>query len=565
MTNDALLGNAIKLSRLRGRIDLVISWAGFIGGTFFLIYCIIGTFVDPRRYTPGIFAAGLVAAVCGWLVFHRGPDGAIALGVVLLAEMTTAWHVFPGISAMPFAVQVTVGGISLAFVDMRRWRSFGYASVALIMTLGFIDVGRGVSDWSLFLYLVPTAAAVFVLVSLPGSLVYAAELDTSRVSGMVEASPVPMIVVDYRWAITAMESYRVPPESLHDFLLSHPRALQHVLDAVRPRIANTPWRDLVGWGAAASSPAPVDFIRPAGEPQLPFIEAMVDQLVAVATSQVARVAEHPIPTRQRGTIWVLSSWRAPIVNGRPDYSRVVIAAFDIERLKEAERVLADQVQSQDRFLATVSHELRTPLTAILGLALELRDRGDEFGDGERAKLLDIIVEQAEDVASIVEDILVATRLDSGELPISLRPFDIASEIVGAGIGKLGEVEYRTSARPLGDPQRVRQILRNLISNANRHGGAVTSLVVDTDSGNVRLAVKDSGPPIPTTVQTVMFDPYVRGDRTPGLTQSVGLGLYISRKLAELMGGRLEYHHDGVWSSFTLVLPMAAQDRTQPAA
>jgi two-component system sensor histidine kinase EvgS len=111
-----------------------------------------------------------------------------------------------------------------------------------------------------------------------------------------------------------------------------------------------------------------------------------------------------------------------------------------------------------------------------------------------------------------------------------------------------------SVRAVGDPERVRQIVRNLISNALRYGGDTIRVEVLSAGGNSRVLVCDNGPPIADEDRERIFQPYQRAHDAPGLPDSLGLGLSISRQLAQLMGGDLTYRHHNGESIFELALP-----------
>ncbi|MEX1126391.1 MAG: ATP-binding protein, partial [Acidimicrobiia bacterium] len=102
---------------------------------------------------------------------------------------------------------------------------------------------------------------------------------------------------------------------------------------------------------------------------------------------------------------------------------------------------------------------------------------------------------------------------------------------------------------------VRQIVRNLISNALRYGGPEINVNVETQPGVGSLVVVDNGPGIPEELRPRVFDAYTRGDQPLGLAPSLGLGLHISRTLAELMSGSLTYSYENGESIFELTLPL----------
>jgi PAS domain S-box-containing protein len=228
-------------------------------------------------------------------------------------------------------------------------------------------------------------------------------------------------------------------------------------------------------------------------------------------------------------------------------------------LEEANRALEALVASKTEFVASVSHELRTPLTSVIGFAELLRDTTFDLDDPNRYELLDAIADQGYELANIVEDLLVAARVEIGELSINCVPVNMkaqAAQVLESmrdrdtdNISVTGEAPTASA-----DPQRVRQILRNLLTNAIRYGGPnVTVEVGRLESGDAFANVSDDGDGVPDADVKTIFQPYKRAHKRPGMTESFGLGLAISRDLARLMGGDLTYEKDG-HPTFTLVLP-----------
>ncbi len=219
------------------------------------------------------------------------------------------------------------------------------------------------------------------------------------------------------------------------------------------------------------------------------------------------------------------------------------------------RLLAEE---KDRFLASVSHELRTPLTVVSGFANELHDKPEAFSPAENQDLLAMMVEQTDELSAIVEDLLIAARSDIGKVVINLQETDLAVEATRAmetaGITAPIHGERKTA---IADEQRVRQILRNLLTNAKRYGGAAVRVEFSDGPGWVEVAVVDDGEGIPEEKRKSVFDAYVSAHRPDIAVKSVGLGLFISRGLAIAMGGDLRYDYSEGWSRFSLRLPTGA--------
>jgi PAS domain S-box-containing protein len=251
---------------------------------------------------------------------------------------------------------------------------------------------------------------------------------------------------------------------------------------------------------------------------------------------------------------------SPVVE-RGEVRAVFGVSYDItDRVRTAER-LRDLVRSKDDFVATVSHELRTPLTAVVGFAHELRDGLDMLGPEDVATYVGLIEEQATEVGDLVEDLLVASRADQGEVPISLGATDLWEQVDAVVAARLHGTEIRMEGRDgqakvFADAIRVRQILRNLLVNADRYGGPNVSVSVESRDASRVVEIRDDGDGIPRAHRSFIFEPYHRAHRAEGRTESVGLGLTVSRHLAELMGGGLDYEYRDGESIFSLTLPAA---------
>lgn len=233
-----------------------------------------------------------------------------------------------------------------------------------------------------------------------------------------------------------------------------------------------------------------------------------------------------------------------------------------EREKTRER-LEDLVRSKDRFVASVSHELRTPLAAVLGFAEELRDNASSFSGRELTEMLELISTQSQEMADMVEDLLVSARIDTG---ISIRPeaayLRAQVETVLAGLGKIAHKDIEVvgdRGRVWADPTRTRQIIRNLVTNAIKYGGERVMIETVEGEETTVLTVVDDGPGLDEDQWGAIFEPYHRAHEATTQPASIGLGLTVSRQLARMMGGDLNYECGQRGSAFTLVLPATAVD------
>lgn len=232
-----------------------------------------------------------------------------------------------------------------------------------------------------------------------------------------------------------------------------------------------------------------------------------------------------------------------------------------------------------RFLAYISHELRTPLQGILGVSAQLAERGD---DGREPDLrVTGLRTAAQDLLRMVDELLDFSRIDSGRLSIRLEAFAlrglfdqvvqfIAPSAARKGVMLRHDLADDLPARVVGDTLRLRQVVLNLMSNAIKFTdrGSVTLHVGATPRGSgvrLRVEVRDTGPGIPPSAQARLFQPFTRVSE-PGAArrEGTGLGLVISRRIVELLGGRLDVDSTpGVGSTFwfELDLPLAAAAAT----
>ncbi|MGI9643123.1 MAG: PAS domain S-box protein [Acidimicrobiia bacterium] len=228
--------------------------------------------------------------------------------------------------------------------------------------------------------------------------------------------------------------------------------------------------------------------------------------------------------------------------------------------------LEELLRSKDSFVASVSHELRTPLTVVTGMAHELRERWQELSPKDMDEFTEMLVDQSGDMADLIEDLLVAARSNIGNVAVRNEPVDLDDQVASvlAGFQAQGDVDIKATLEPAivdADPIRVRQIIRNLITNAIRYGGPNIEVVMSSTAGARVVEVIDDGPGIGESDRERIFEPYERAHDAVGQPGSVGLGLSVSRTLAELMGGSLTYRFDRR-SIFTLELSRAAERETQ---
>jgi PAS domain S-box-containing protein len=281
------------------------------------------------------------------------------------------------------------------------------------------------------------------------------------------------------------------------------------------------------------------------------------QRVPIAIDPVAIPRAHSLPLGVGERELWLSVTGVAVVDG-------TVYAF---RDMTEERAL-DTMKTE--FVSTVSHELRTPLAAIYGAAMTLRREDVVLDEEQSTTLLNVITNESDRLARTVNAILWASRLDSDALSTTIEscdPVTLARDVVEAQrihlpphVGLALDPQDSLPA-VAADPDKVRQVLVNLVDNAVKYSpdGGDVRVEISSESQRVRFAVHDQGLGIPYAEQRRIFDKFYRLD--PQMTRGIGgtgLGLYICRELVRRMEGRIWVTSEpGRGSTFAFELPVAS--------
>jgi len=284
-------------------------------------------------------------------------------------------------------------------------------------------------------------------------------------------------------------------------------------------------------------------------------------LEAVARSAPDRVERVRAAVEQTGS--------GPVVAGDVAHSADQLVAGLVSRLEHARArevaAVRRATEAKNRFLSRMSHELRTPLNAILGFTqlLQLED------DGRDAESLHHIARAGEHLVGLIDEVLDISRIEEGQLRLRPEEVELAplvDGVVALVTAQAAEQEVRIERRVeaglhlRADPQRLRQILINLVSNAVKYNvpGGRVDVVSGREDGMLRVAVTDTGPGIAAADAELLFLPFERLSPSSGVP-GTGLGLTISQRLAAAMGGRIEVDtRPGRGSTFTLALPLGPE-------
>ncbi len=219
----------------------------------------------------------------------------------------------------------------------------------------------------------------------------------------------------------------------------------------------------------------------------------------------------------------------------------------VRQRAEAEAENANRAKSA--FLANMSHEIRTPLNAILGYSQILLGHDELYGFPREAA--QTIAGSSNHLLHVINDILDLSKIDAGRMDVACAEFDLHALLheLAVMFQPLCEEkrlrlcvegpEHRRSIPVVGDAQKLRQVLINLLGNAVKFTlhGSVTLRLLDQGSGRWRFEVEDTGPGIPPELSDRVFEPFHQGRASSGIG-GTGLGLSIAQRQVELMGGRL---------------------------
>lgn len=292
---------------------------------------------------------------------------------------------------------------------------------------------------------------------------------------------------------------------------------------------------------------------------------------------IRSVARHAVTDRDNAVQWFNMTSNSVEWHGHKARQIIVVDTtkqVQVEHtLEEARRRAEVAAQTKSNFLAMMSHEIRSPMNGIISVGEML---GKSELDTEQNQLVTIINQSAGTLLTILDDVLDLSKMEAGKLQINKHKFDLHSVVDGvANLLTQGfqqkKVSFSTDLSDdlpqfvVGDSNRIRQIMYNLLSNAlkfteNGSVKLVASLEKTTGNGacTVRFAVSDTGIGINPTIMNRLFQPFEQADSSVARQYGgTGLGLTICRRLASLMGGEITVNSmEGEGSTFALMLPLA---------
>jgi signal transduction histidine kinase len=220
---------------------------------------------------------------------------------------------------------------------------------------------------------------------------------------------------------------------------------------------------------------------------------------------------------------------------RETLDHVVLTLRDGSARERIERAHAD-------LISTVAHELRSPLTSVKGFSATMLAKWERFSDDQKRQMLEWINGDADRVTRLLAELLDVSRIDSGRLELHREVVDLPAVVERAFAGRIaaGERPDRFVLETSGplpemwlDPDKVEQVVANLVENALRHGGGTVRITVTAQDDGATVDVDDEGDGVPELIAPRIFSKFFRGKARRGGT---GLGLYIVKGMVEAHGG-----------------------------
>ena len=233
--------------------------------------------------------------------------------------------------------------------------------------------------------------------------------------------------------------------------------------------------------------------------------------------------------------------------------------------------LAELDRLKDRFLAVTSHEIRGPLTAIIGGIDTVRKRSDSLTTEQRDGLLDMTAQQGKQLARMVDDLLITSQLQGGNL--TLHPHEsnlqeVIRQAVDAAAVRRREHRLQVFVEPVNcviDAARISQVVRNLVENAYKYTPprSRVSVTAGIEPGGISIKVEDDGPGIPEDKRETLFDAFTRVEETAAGREGAGLGLFVVGQLIEAMHGRIDVTSSTEGTCFALHVPCETKALAAP--
>lgn len=287
---------------------------------------------------------------------------------------------------------------------------------------------------------------------------------------------------------------------------------------------------------------------------------------AVQSAHVADLRDEAFDLSTYVFVMCLSFLIAGVTGSMAENWHTQSEALRVQSLK-----LAELDRLKDRFLAITSHEIRGPLTAIIGGLDTVIKRHETLTKEQRDGLLDMAAQQGRQLARMVDDLLITSQLQGGNLTLHPRSCELAGTVqqaVDAAASKRRDHRLEVFVEPLRcviDGARISQIVRNLVENAYKYTPkrSRVSVTGTAEHGGIVLKVEDDGPGIPEDRRETLFDAFTRVEETAAGREGAGLGLFVVGQLVEAMQGRIDVTSSSDGTCFAIHIPCQTERLAAP--
>ena len=547
------------MSNIDARNRRLLMGGATVLGSIAIFFIVLGLITGDR----GWFGAALVAAVAGLADIVEIVNQRYRL---VVGAGWAALSIAVGQGLIDFRATTILSGLGLVSLGMmlvtfvrRRLRLTAWSAWAIIL-VGLSLWWLGDDGWTFAMGMVGGYAFLSIVQVELQAAYRRTILGQRRSEELIARASVPILEVDFSGVTQDLRQlYRSRGEDLADFLVSKPNRVEELLSRVIARDMNEEAR-------AELRIQPPDLPMPlhSNVPSEHNLEPLASLFAAIGSGAAewdgVMVGFDALNT----PVWYVI--RQIVSANDSNLSSTHITMTNITELKRAQEALEELDASKNEFIATITHEMRTPLAGIVGFSSELAEHLGDYDESVSLEMIGMINRQSREIAYILDDLMIIAAAEMGSLKFNaemVNVYDLLNDVVNETDVNIKIEGPQPATFAYGDPVRVKQIMRNLLTNVDRYGGPGRRIDVRALPERILVSVIDDGDGLDEVRERQIFasqGPIEASDRTG----SMGLGLNVSRTLAGLMRARLSYHRIDDETHFRLDLArMAPTSETEP--
>lgn len=423
------------------------------------------------------------------------------------------------------------------------------AAVLFAVMVGFVIMGFATTNPDWFLLAVAAGFILLAWILIEVDAVYQRNRSLQRrTDELFDRTEIAVLRFDFSAVVARLRQMAVEPHEIEEFLQGNLALLDELFGEIRVLTANDAARRAIRLEGVDLPVRLPPHVQPLNR--------------AAASAWLGSIAQGALDWA--GVVWFPGTdepgrWyqmRHLVAVDDDDYSDTVVTGTDITAVMEAQAALHKLDEAKNEFIASVTHEMRTPLAGVVGFSSELDNHFDTYEPELVREMVSLISRQSREISHILDDLMAVAAAEMTALKVAQEEFDVpdlVAEVVDS-VGLSIDVHSDGVTQAEGDPLRVRQIMRNLLTNVERYGGPHRRIVISSEEADfVAVHVVDDGPGLTDQRVKEIFAQYGVVDSS-GVHGSMGLGLNISRTLAHLMGASLDYRRIDDETHFVLRLP-----------